>query len=243
MVPPISIMTYSFDKSASENMIANLRNSMMFTVNYTEVFGKNGDWDSLMGVVDGIVEGVDVKQFIVDIYDGSVPQCLIQKLVREVRRLVEDLFDAIGLGKLGCALSGVIGAIFGPIADIFASFVCTATTEAGMGNDMILSILKQYTKNNLIGVKDGVLLYRIYEDIGPKIVKEIDSRPDREDIYNYVYNRYIFPLYIKVTTEQETPDKLRQLTIDYLMMIDEVIQYLGMPEATRLNKWKVKNGM
>lgn len=73
---------------------------------------------------------------------------------------------------------------------------CFITTAVCLSRDLPddcyeLNILRAFRDNHLKYNRDFAYLINIYYEIAPKIVREIDKSPNRNAIYNELYDNYI----------------------------------------------------
>jgi hypothetical protein len=97
-------------------------------------------------------------------------------------------------GVPGAVIGGLIGAGVAWIEDTFC-FITTATVIAlGKDNSCYeLNTMRFFRDNWVSKRKFGERIIKRYYRIAPKIVNSINAMPDKNNIYNEIYNKYIYP--------------------------------------------------
>ncbi|HPN39205.1 MAG TPA: hypothetical protein PL041_12460, partial [Melioribacteraceae bacterium] len=94
----------------------------------------------------------------------------------------------------GGAIGGAIGAGVGWFKDTFC-FITTATVIT-LGKDNTcyeLNMMRLFRDNWVSKRKFGKRIIKRYYKIAPKIVNRLNCLPDKNKIYNEIYNKYISP--------------------------------------------------
>ncbi len=250
MIPQFQILAYSFDKSPSENLLQALRTSAAINGEFAAVFfsdaDENGYWDTYAQVnADGTMRGIDMAHYIKNIYDGTVPTCLVEKIFREVGRLVYNISDTVGLGGLGCAIGGFLNDIGGGISKITKkSIICTAVTDSVDSGSSVLETIKKFNVENIMDTEEGMAIYREYLVVGKKIVDKLNSIESGSSEYRYLYNTFVIPVYdISVDLTLNKEDKLKKFLVKYFEMLDYLVDKYEIKVSSAYTKKRIEYGM
>lgn len=249
MIPQFQVLAYSFDKSPSENLQQALRTSAAVNGEFAAVFfsdaDENGYWDTYAQVnVDGTMRGIDMAHYIKNIYDGTVPACLVEKIFREVGRLIYNIGDAVGLGDLGCAIGGFLDDIGLGVVGNKVSIICTAVTESVDSGSNVLETIKKFSVENIMDTEDGMAGYREYLVVGKKIVDKLNSIESGSSEYRYLYNTFVIPVYdISVDLTLNKEDKLKKFLVKYFEMLDYLVDKYEIKVSSAYTKKRIKYGM
>lgn len=228
MTQDITTFSYDFNKSYYENFLSNRLGGMRNSGQFYEVYDRLWQSYDTTTTIDGVIvnNGVDVKEFVQQVYNGTVPLCMVDALGRAIA-------DAIG-GIFGCGVGKAIFAVIDWFTDLFGSFICTATVESlgtECGTDF-LKQLKDYRDDEMMTYKEGKDMVRYYGIVGPKVVKAIEADKERATVYLYLWTTYILPLGIMV----ENNDKSKVIYI-YFKMLDEMVTKYDIKVSTRFDNW------
>ena len=93
-------------------------------------------------------------------------------------------------------------------------YITTAVCETFQKPDDCyeLTLLRNYRDGYMMSLPEGEELIRRYYDLAPTIVKHIDQKPDRLDIYRQIWDRYLSEC-IRLIEENEL-ERCRQLYTD-----------------------------
>lgn len=248
MLSPTQPFTYSFSRSYFENFKANLvslqSTSGAFNVMFEDYWKEkdvNGNYKYRQIDVDGFDKGISLKTFVQNVYNGDQQICLVDKVAREIGQAVADVFDAVGLGDVGCKLGNVISKIFDKFTDAFGSFICTATAEmldTECARDM-LAEFKNYRDTKVMTTKKGQQIVRYYQVLGPKIVEAIDKDEAREFVYNEIMQNYLMPLRLAVKN-----DDSKEVFRIYFRLMEHMIDKYKLKVGIKFRQWaKDYNGL
>lgn len=83
-------------------------------------------------------------------------------------------------------------------------YITTAVCESlGKGPDCReLQLLKDYRDQYMSATKEGRALVEAYYDIAPTIVKRINRQPDRDQIYQKLYQEYLLPCIDQIKAQE-----------------------------------------
>jgi hypothetical protein len=243
MISSFSPISYSFGKSPSENLLTALKSTQLHSGSYVNVFGNAdndiGFWDKYAVVTpDGLMDGIELSQFIKDIYDGSTPTCLIAKLYREIKRVIYDVTNALGLGSIGCAFITALDDVVNVFKGI--SIICTATIEAAEENNLYLSILEGYSSNYTRTNEELGRMYKSYLIIGKDMLTLINSDDNSKEVYEYLFKTFIIKLVDIVNNEEKNDkEKLYTFMYTYFDMLEYIKhKYLLNITDKHYNTWK-----
>lgn len=114
--------------------------------------------------------------------------------------------------------SKIQAADYATLSSGFRKKLCYVTTAVCKGihkpeDCYELKLLKQYRDGYLSAVKDGEEIIGEYYNMAPTIVKRIEKRENREDIYRYLYEAYINPCvrFIEEGRNQECREKYQEM--------------------------------
>jgi len=239
--------TYSFSRTYFENMKANLASMQSTGGLFNKMFEdywKEKDSDGnykYRRVVDGFDEGIDLRTFVKNVYNGDQQICLTDKIAREMGQAVADVFDTVGLGSIGCSIGQAISHITDKFTDAFGSFICTATAES-LDTECARELLdkfKAYRDNKLLTTRKGRQIVRYYQILGPKVVGAINKDVNPDEIYKEVMNNYLIPL--KVAVDEENTVKFLSI---YFTLMDDMVKKYDIKVTFKFRQWvKEYNGL
>lgn len=104
-------------------------------------------------------------------------------------------------------------------------YITTAVCESlGKGNDCPeLRILKDYRDRYLETTEEGHALVEEYYNIAPTLVKRMDRLPDREQVYQNIYNNYLAPCIRKI--QNQDYESCRELYQEMVQGLEEKYMY------------------
>ena len=250
MIEQTGALIYDFNKSYYENFISNRYIGLSTNGNASHLFNDEGDnsrriwYDSAWGgaeteVVNGVVvdAGINVRDYINNVYNGDQPTCLIDKLAREIGNAIAYVFDVVGLGGIGCTIQQAIFDIIDSFTDIFGSFICTATLEDTRCGGKLLDELKKYRDTEVMNTHQGMRIVKYYEVLGPRIVAAIDADEDSDVVYKYVLAEYVLPLGDATKAESGSSGRAKVFSI-YFRLMDEMVNRYGIKVSSVFDKWK-----
>lgn len=223
---------YDFRFNYYENFYRNRLQALGSSGSYYDMW-QNG-WifcDSVRTIDDGygsvvVNNGIDIKSYVQKHYNGDVPECLTDKIasavrdaVRDVREFNKKIFDAVN----------------DFVADLFGSFICTATMETlgtECGRELLVK-MKAYRDTNMTDA-EGIAMLRYYSVLGPRIVKALDEDPDAEALYKYLYADYVS----KISKLIDRDDAVELLAI-YFKMLDEMANRYNIKTTDRFKIWQM----
>jgi len=228
--------SYDFNKSYYENFYFDRYNAMATNGDYYDFFERlyspNDSTKSVPGLNFGpavvVNTGVEIADYVHHHYDGKSPECLTDKLVNVIEDAIEDI--AYELANLEDAVLETLS----ELADIFGSFVCTATVE--MLDDgkaqPFLAKLRAYRQDIAMSGKDGMDMSRYYAALGPKVVEAIEGDVDRRTMYQYLWAYHILPL-SKVDSDCGRMEFIGK----YFRMMDIMVKHYDIKVSERFNTW------
>ncbi|MDO5603415.1 MAG: CFI-box-CTERM domain-containing protein, partial [Oscillospiraceae bacterium] len=80
-----------------------------------------------------------------------------------------------------------------------------------------LTLLREYRDGYLMSQPDGAEVIRQYYDLAPSIVKHINQRADRKEIYRGVWETYLRPCIQMI--EQSRPQQCKE---QYIKMVQDL---------------------
>ena len=182
--------------------------------------------DDTYGVGSVVVNnGIDIQAFVAKNYNGDLPECLTEKVVTAVREAVRDVREFN---------TKIVNAVTDYLADVFGTFICTATVET-IGTECgrkLLVKMKDYRDNNMTDA-EGVAMLRYYGVLGPRIVKAIDADPDRDAVYKYLYADYVSKISNMIDRDQQV-----ELLVVYFKMLNEMSTRYGIKTSDRFKLWQ-----
>lgn len=244
MIDQSTTFTYDFSLSYYENFLANRYNALSTNGSASVLFNDEGDnsrriwYDTAWGgaeteIVNGIVvdNGINVKEYINNVYSGDQPTCLVDKIAREIGNALGDVF-----GDVGCDIGQIIYDIIDSITDVFGSFICTATLEDTRCGESMLKQFKEYRDTEVLTTHQGMRMVRYYEVLGPKIVRAIDEDSDKEVIYKIILADYLVPLQVAI----ESKDRDGVFGI-YFKLMDDMVKRYGIRVGSVFDKMVKEN--
>ena len=90
-------------------------------------------------------------------------------------------------------------------------YITTAVCETfGKPDDCYeLMLLRDYRDGYLSALPEGDALIHTYYDVAPSIVKHINQRPDRKEIYRSIWDQYLSPCISMIESDQLSECKER----------------------------------
>lgn len=233
--------TYSFSRTYFENFKLNMAQEVgqggSFNIMFDDYWKKkntNGSYKYRIIGADGTDRGIDIKKFVNDVYDGSQPVCVIDKIFREIGRVIYQITNAIGLGDLGCSLSNAINNVIDKFTNVFGSFICTATIENMQDgcHKQLLDVLKEYRDNKVMTNAKGLRIVKYYNILGPKIVQAINSDTNSNQVYRYIMEQYLVPLEVAVQQNDATT-----VFAIYFKLMDEMVLKYNIKASKEFKQW------
>jgi hypothetical protein len=101
-------------------------------------------------------------------------------------------------------------------------FITTATLQALGKNETAddcyeLNLFRQYRDNYLLSTPEGYQLVEEYYRISPFIVEKINAQPNKEEIYQHLWEKYLKPCLREI--EQENFERVKEI---YIQMVEEL---------------------
>ena len=231
MTADTSPWVYDFRYNYYENFYRNRLQNMGSSGAYYDMW-QNG-WifcDDMKTINDGygsvvVNNGIDIKAYVHKHFNGDVPECLTEKIAREVRQAVRDVKD---FNKK------IFNAVNNFVADLFGTFICTATMETigtKCGMDLLVK-MKAYRDNNMTDA-EGIAMLRYYSVLGPRIVKALDADPDSNVVYKYLYAEYVS----QISKLIDLDDQIEILVI-YFHMLEEMAGRYNIETTDRFKLWQ-----
>lgn len=221
---------YDFNKSYYENFYSNKLGGMSGS-GLASVVLDSEHWQAhdATTTVNGVVvnNGVDVANYISNVYNGDTPICMLDKIAREIG----EFLGKIG-GDFGCDLGQVIHDIIDAFTDVFGSFICTATLDAGDCGKELLNELKNYRDLEVLSDKKGRRIVKYYTVLGPKIVSSVDGDKDKDVVYRYLLAHHIIPL--KQAVDSANKEKVYSI---YFRLMDEMVDRYGLKVSKEYKEW------
>lgn len=224
----------------NENPVGVADHTKLLWYDYPEVQnGENVGWEGATkatiinsdGVSVEIDNGIDVKEYINNVYNGDQPTCLIDKLVREIG----NVLSKIEIG--GCKIHQAIYDVIDSITDVFGTFICTATLESvDCGGPRLLDELKAYRDSEVITTAEGLRIVKYYEILGPKIVEAIDLDPYKDIVYKYIMAEYVTALESAIHQEKGSGQRAKVFSI-YFQLMDDMVDRYDIKVSSTFKKW------
>lgn len=240
MIAPTQPFAYSFSRTYFENFKANLASQQSTSGSFNTMFedywkekGADGNY-KYRRVVNGFDEGISLKTFVQNVYNGDQQICLVDKVAKEIGQVVADVFGAVGLGDLGCDLGNAISKVFDSFTDAFGSFICTATAESlnsKCARDM-LTEFKGYRDSKVLTTRKGQQIVRYYKVLGPKIVEAINADADSELVYAAIMKDYLMPL-----KEAVDADDGKEVFRIYFALMGDMVDRYGIKTNMKFRQW------
>lgn len=183
---------------------------------------------------NGYDGGVDIKTFVNNVYDGSQPVCLTDKIAREIGKAVYDTLNAVGLGDAGCAIGKAINDVIDSFTNIVGTFICTATitTLDNECGQVLLDLFKKYRDDEVLTTKKGIRIVKYYSIIGPRIVQAIDEDPNKEEVYQYIYDKYL--LHLKEAVDSKNKPLVFEI---YFLLMQDMLEKYNIKASKEFRKW------
>lgn len=248
MISQTGPFVYSFQRTYFQNFKANLAQTAMYSGSFNVMFedywkekDSNGNYKYRQIDANGFDMGISIKNFVQNVYNGDQQICLLDKVFREIGQAVADVFNAVGLGSLGCDIGNAISKVMDAFTDIFGSFICTATAEA-LGAECyrdFLAELKGYRDSKVMTNNKGKRIVRYYQILGPKIVEAINNDENKAEVYAMIMNDYLFPLRDAVRA-----DDSKEVFRLYFRLMSHMVDKYDIRVGMHFRKWvKEYNGL
>jgi hypothetical protein len=232
---------YDFKYSYYENFYNTRLQQMSQSGDFYHMWKEGWNPQDSVKALDGVLvnNGVDISHYVHKHYNGDVPLCLTEKLVREIDRIINDpdiwLIASIFPGGIGVMITlAITRAVVNFLNKIFGSFIVTATVNA-LDHECAVEFiekLKNYRDATMTS-KEAKNMLRYYKVIGPMVVDSIEEDPLKEHVYKYIYAEYL--------------SKLRKLIDDdnrlevfhvYFMLMDDMMDRYNIKVSKRFVKWR-----
>jgi len=240
---------YDFNKTYHANFLDNRKKALISSGGIMEILHNPTYWQQYdeLSTINGITVnyGISAKRYINDVYNGKTMTCLLDTIVREVIRAINDvvgwLTGALGIPGVGdfiCTITNAINDVFDAFTDLFGSFICTATLKGFPCGESILQGLKNYRDLEILTFEEGKKIVKYYHILGPKIVAAIDSDIEKDVMYMYIANKYILKLNDAITVESvdKQTQKIKIITM-YFAMMDEMIEIYKIKTTKQYKLW------
>jgi hypothetical protein len=231
----------SYFENFKQNMYNQVGQGGSFNImieDYWKEKNTNGSYKYRKIGADGTDRGIDIKTFVNNVYDGSQPVCILDKIFREIGEAIGNILGAVGLGDIGCKIGRAISDAIDKVTNLLGTFICTATIEnvkTGCHKDM-LDVMKAYRDNIVMSDKKGIRIVKYYGLVGPRIVDAINSDINKDEVYKYLFDKYINIIYI-LTSGSDRNDISNEVFGLYFKMMDEMVVKYNIKVSKEFKKW------
>ena len=244
MIQPTGALVYDFNKSYYENVYSKIIDNIktqgpaghLFKDTPTMPISDKYWYDTTWGgagteIINGITvdNGINIRNYVVNIYNGDQPLCMIDKIFKEITGVIAGILPK----DLSCGIGQIVYDIIDSFTDLFGTFICTATvnTLSSCSND-IIRLLKEFRDDISIDLEDSKKILKYYTVVGPKIVNAIDNDVDKDHIYRYLGINYI----VKLVEAKSKKDKENAIKL-YFTMLDEMVKRYNIKTIKSFDTW------
>jgi hypothetical protein len=243
MIQPTGAFSYDFNLTYYENVYMNMLKTAKTTGEVAVIFNSAGtspnedkywydtSWPSATTTtIDGVVvdNGIDVRAYVQDTYDGEQAKCLVDKFAYAVLDFSKNLPG-------GCFLAQALYQFIDWFTDLFGTFICTATVKSTQCSAALIPILQQYRDEVVPQIEDGYKMAKYYTVIGPRIVRAIDADPEKEQVYKYIGITYLQPLVMYMGSGD-----VDKCLFVYFDMLNDMVNRYSIKTTPTFDKWVIR---
>lgn len=246
MIFPTGTLVYDFNKGYYDNVRTLIYNDLRVATEMSFIFNTYDTGDkywyhptegATSDVVGGVTvdNGIDIREYIHNVYNGDQPLCLVDKVAKEILQLTGRIFYELGLDELGdfvCSISQLVFNIIDAFTDLFGTFICTASVKYTDCNSKLVEDFKQFRDDMAPTVKESNRMLKYYTVLGPKVVRAINKDPEKDQVFKYLTSHFIKPLHDKVRDND-----VEGFVTLYFKMLNEMVNRYNIATTVYYKRW------